>query len=724
MSLKLGDNFSYQARKPLDERLTFDTLSEMISLSDSVIYTGLLAFNNETNKFYVFNVDNTVDATLGKWREFTAKPTDIPAATMVEYAPNTAYVEDTIVYLNNQIARVLNDYTSGSVTTTLDDLFNSDTNLLIMSHDVIDDTGAFIDHTYSSTKIEQMFAGVSSSFIGSAKTDSVADLPATPNKGDWLLIENCVNTHPGQAAIAVYGDSGWSISPIPAGTFEFPEPTDDGKFYFRKRDAGTQNGSWEQFTAVDGSQIELKVNIKDSSIAGQGAQIPKKGELVWDSDRECLLIGDGLLSVLNLRPFYESTFTSIDIINALGFTPESIANKGQANGYAPLDASGKVPAANLPTSLTDTYSKAEIDQKDTGILTQATALVNQEAATARANENTIRSDLNTHTNNNAIHVTQSQKDAWDAKVDSSDLTIYDNHLSDTIVHVTQSDKDKWNGMNKSYYVLNKTDLPLTGNQVGNIGFVQVSAAGVTPVVVDQYLWNGTDWVERDVAQTTLQLTWGNIQDKPSSTVLQIDNAVGIAHSHNNKAALDKIGQTATGVFTYDGKEIGVRVLFVATDKLLPAAGEEDTLYVVYEDARVRNYPSISVWRDGSYQLLGRGTQDAPQVVGDLSILQNEYFSVTANSKHKIKVKQNQYFAFLPLEILKEIPGQTNVNRTLIDFGDSSSFDFDKNLITIDQSTKLIIKIEDLPTTLDEVGEQYHSYVDVDLSKYKNIGGIA
>lgn len=724
MSLTIGDNFSYQARKPLDERLTFTTLSGMANLPDSVLYNGLLAFNAETENFYVFNSNNSSDATLGKWREFTATPTFIPAATMAEYKENTYYVKDTIVYVGKQIARVISDYTTGPIISTIEDLFTNDSNLIIMSHDIINDTISSIDHTYSSNKIDTMLAGVSTSFLGSSKTDNAVDLPSNPNEGSWILIENCVNNYPDQAAIAVYNGTSWNISPIPTGTFVFPEPADDGKKYFRSRNTGDTNGSWVAFTTLDGSEIELKVNIKDSSIAGQGSQIPKLGELVWDSNRNCLLIGDGLLSVANLRPFYENTLSQTDVINALGFTPESIANKGQANGYAPLDANGKVPSANLPSSLTDTYSKIEIDQKDTATLTSATTLVNTEAATARANETAIRNDLNTHISNNAIHVTQTQKDSWDAKVDASDLTQYDNHLSDTVVHVTQSDKDKWNGMNKSYYVLNKTDLPMTGNQVGNIGFVQVSAAGVTPVVVDQYLWNGTTWVERDVAQTSLQLTWGNIQDKPSSTILQIDNAVGVAHNHNNKTALDKIGQTATGVFTYDGKEIGVRVLFAATDKLLPANGEADTLYVVYEDMRVRNYPSISVWRDGSYQLLGRGTQDAPQVVGDLSILQNEYFSVSANSKHKIKVKQNQYFAFLPLEILKEIPGQTNVSRTLIDFGESSDFSFDKNLISIDSSTKLIIKIEDLLTTLDEVGEQYHSYVDVDLSKYKDIGGIA
>lgn len=35
----------------------------------------------------------------------------------------------------------------------------------------------------------------------------------------------------------------------------------------------------------------------------------------------------------------------------LGFTPENSANKWQANGFAPLDATGKVPLGNMPASL-------------------------------------------------------------------------------------------------------------------------------------------------------------------------------------------------------------------------------------------------------------------------------------------------------------------------------------------------------------------------------------
>ena len=46
--------------------------------------------------------------------------------------------------------------------------------------------------------------------------------------------------------------------------------------------------------------------------------------------------------------------------DALGFTPEDSANKGQASGYASLDADGKVPASQQgPLAITSSYEAAE-----------------------------------------------------------------------------------------------------------------------------------------------------------------------------------------------------------------------------------------------------------------------------------------------------------------------------------------------------------------------------
>lgn len=46
--------------------------------------------------------------------------------------------------------------------------------------------------------------------------------------------------------------------------------------------------------------------------------------------------------------------------NSLGFTPENTANKGSANGYASLDETGKVPAAQLPAYVDDVLEFANL----------------------------------------------------------------------------------------------------------------------------------------------------------------------------------------------------------------------------------------------------------------------------------------------------------------------------------------------------------------------------
>jgi hypothetical protein len=43
-----------------------------------------------------------------------------------------------------------------------------------------------------------------------------------------------------------------------------------------------------------------------------------------------------------------SEINTVDVTNALGFTPENSASKGLADGYASLDSTGKVPSAQLP----------------------------------------------------------------------------------------------------------------------------------------------------------------------------------------------------------------------------------------------------------------------------------------------------------------------------------------------------------------------------------------
>ena len=75
MALTLGDNFSYQGAKPLDGRLKYDTVAAMKAMADSTLYDGCLAYCVATGKTYQWKSTNTVDADLGRWREFESGQT-------------------------------------------------------------------------------------------------------------------------------------------------------------------------------------------------------------------------------------------------------------------------------------------------------------------------------------------------------------------------------------------------------------------------------------------------------------------------------------------------------------------------------------------------------------------------------------------------------------------------------------------------------------------------
>lgn len=54
----------------------------------------------------------------------------------------------------------------------------------------------------------------------------------------------------------------------------------------------------------------------------------------------------------------DGTLSQQEVTTALGYTPESSANKNQNNGYAGLDGSGKVASAQLPSYVDDVLESA------------------------------------------------------------------------------------------------------------------------------------------------------------------------------------------------------------------------------------------------------------------------------------------------------------------------------------------------------------------------------
>ena len=74
MAIKVADNFLYQGRKPLDNRIIANTTADMVAMADAIIYDGIIVYVKDIKKFYVYDSTNTVDATLGKWRPFLITP--------------------------------------------------------------------------------------------------------------------------------------------------------------------------------------------------------------------------------------------------------------------------------------------------------------------------------------------------------------------------------------------------------------------------------------------------------------------------------------------------------------------------------------------------------------------------------------------------------------------------------------------------------------------------
>lgn len=68
-----------------------------------------------------------------------------------------------------------------------------------------------------------------------------------------------------------------------------------------------------------------------------------------------------------------------------------------------------------------------------------------------------------------------------------------------------------------------------------------------------YRVSSLSWIKiAEYESMDLILDWANIQNKPTSSIADIDDAVAKRHTHTNKTELDKIGEDGNGNFIYNG----------------------------------------------------------------------------------------------------------------------------------------------------------------------------
>lgn len=90
--IKVGDNFSYKGKKPLDSRDYFDTVSEMIQFAETSLDEGHISYVKETDKYYKFNSTNDLDVTLGRWREYMSGGSGTAGKSAYEIAVDNGFV--------------------------------------------------------------------------------------------------------------------------------------------------------------------------------------------------------------------------------------------------------------------------------------------------------------------------------------------------------------------------------------------------------------------------------------------------------------------------------------------------------------------------------------------------------------------------------------------------------------------------------------------------------
>ena len=68
MALSFLDNVDYRGKKPNFTRDLFVDIATMAAFNENYLPNVFMACNEEDGQPYIFNRDNAVDATLGKWR--------------------------------------------------------------------------------------------------------------------------------------------------------------------------------------------------------------------------------------------------------------------------------------------------------------------------------------------------------------------------------------------------------------------------------------------------------------------------------------------------------------------------------------------------------------------------------------------------------------------------------------------------------------------------------
>lgn len=146
----------------------------------------------------------------------------------------------------------------------------------------------------------------------------------------------------------------------------------------------------------------------------------------------------------------------------------------------------------------------------------------------------LNESLTNHTNNTVIHVTQSDKDRWDAGTAYTDAALAQ-HTNNLVIHVTQEDKDLWNATLQnakdyakalfdrltSFEIIKCTELPTENIQEMTIYFLQIDPEQSD--LYEEYMYIDGKWEK--IGNTRIDLSDYVTKSLLNSTVTSINRTI-------------------------------------------------------------------------------------------------------------------------------------------------------------------------------------------------------
>ena len=458
MAIQIGTNFEYKGESPNFERDQFKTLELMRSADERSLDEGHISYCIETSKHYVFNKNNAIDVETGRWRLLTENPEDLKSvldlkADKSELNTKVDKVEGKSLISDTEIDRLKNvtNYDDTDVKTDIADIKTS------------------LDSKLESTDLNDINVHVSNTSIHitaeerikwNAKIDD-SDLVEYEKTSDVnTKLNNKANTtdlnaHTGNTDIHVTSDekTKWdskldssALNGYATETFvteKITEAANSGKVdltgYAKTVEVDNKLASKADKTEIPdisnlATKDELSTHTNNSSI-----HITANEKIAWNNKLDASALDaytttDDLNSALALKANKEELFSgNYNDLQNLPVIPDTsnFATKGQ------LDDHINNAIIHVTTDEKDTWN-AKLDSADLTVHTNNTEI--HVTANDKNNWNSGASDFITHKSNTDIHVTANDKNNWNSKANGSDFIA---HKNDTDIHVTTDEKTKW-----------------------------------------------------------------------------------------------------------------------------------------------------------------------------------------------------------------------------------------------------------------------------------------